>query len=61
MALRTTTLRTQPQLRWWASLADRFASLRSNARVTRSERREPREPIRPHAFKDDPSFWLRSL
>jgi hypothetical protein len=36
MALRMTTLRTQPQLRWWTVLADRFASLRSNARGTRS-------------------------
>lgn len=58
MALRTTTLRTQPQLRWWDVLSDRFASLRSNVRVTRSERREP---MRSHPFKDDPSFWLRSL
>jgi hypothetical protein len=58
MALRTTTLRTQPQLRWWAALASYFASLRSNARRVRSERREP---IRSHAFKDDPNFWLRSL
>jgi len=58
MALRTTTLRTQPQLRWWAVLADRFASLRSNARSARSERREP---IQSHTFKDDPNFWLRSL
>jgi hypothetical protein len=58
MALRTTTLPTQPQLRWWAALSDRFASLRSGARTTRSE---GREPIRSHAFKDDPNFWLRSL
>lgn len=61
MALRTTTLhtlQTPPQLRWWTVLADRFASLRSSARVVRSERRDP---IRSHSFKDDPNFWLRSL
>jgi hypothetical protein len=46
----------------WAALADRLAAMRSGARaVRRVEAREPREPIRSHAFKDDPNFWLRSL
>lgn len=58
MALRTTTFHRQPELRWWNVLADRLAALRSGARVVRPE---PREPIRSHAFKDDPNFWLRSL
>jgi len=58
MAVRTTALRTQPQLRWWIVLADRVAALRSSARAVRPE---TREPIPAYAFKDDPNFWLRSL
>ena len=41
MAVRTTTLHTQPQLRWWIALADRVAALRSSARAVRPETREP--------------------
>jgi hypothetical protein len=58
VAVRTTTLRTQVQLRWWIDLADRLAALRSSARTVRPE---TREPIPAYAFKDDPNFWLRSL
>jgi hypothetical protein len=43
-------------------LADRIAAMRSSVRAVRPvEAGEPREPIRSHAFKDDPNFWLRSL
>ncbi|HEV8229669.1 MAG TPA: hypothetical protein VGQ86_06900 [Candidatus Limnocylindria bacterium] len=59
MALRTTTLQAQPQIqiRFWAAIAQRLEALRNR----RGEARADREPIPAYAFKDDPSFWLRSL
>ncbi len=58
MALRMAMLRTPPQARWRAALADAVAGLR---RDPANGCRIQREPARFHSVKDDPEFWLRYI